>query len=143
MKNLIVKNNKIIFFYLLSDTFAIGIGMGVPIFAIFLGFPFGWFFTNNLLKKTAEKTNMFYKQLLKISLITSLYTFLLMIIVWWKAGTIIFSSVEEIKNFGHPFILYDPKLSLIGWVILMVVISPFLQLLTTVFASFVRLCRKD
>jgi len=42
-------------------------------------------------------------------------------------------------NLGIPLILYDPKISFIGWIILMVFISPFLQLFTTVFASHVAL----
>ena len=42
---------------------------------------------------------------------------------------------------GHPFILYDPKISFIGWLVLMMFISPFLQLLTTIFGSYLTLLR--
>jgi hypothetical protein len=36
-------------------------------------------------------------------------------------------------------ILYDPKASFIGWLVPMIFISPFLQLLTTVFGSYMTL----
>jgi hypothetical protein len=42
-------------------------------------------------------------------------------------------------NFGIPMILYDPRASFIGWMVLMIIISPVLQILTTVFSSTVRL----
>ncbi|OGJ72673.1 hypothetical protein A2454_02600 [Candidatus Peribacteria bacterium RIFOXYC2_FULL_55_14] len=42
-------------------------------------------------------------------------------------------------QFGHPFILYDPEASFIGWLVLMIILSPFLQLLTTIFAAYVTL----
>ena len=42
---------------------------------------------------------------------------------------------------GIPLILYDPRWSFIGWMVLMIIISPFLQLLTIIFASFFRFKR--
>ena len=53
----------------------------------------------------------------------------------------LFDPMSDFQNFGHPFILYDPKISFIGWSILMIFISPFLQMLTTIFASFITLIR--
>jgi len=40
-----------------------------------------------------------------------------------------------------PLILFDPKISFMGWIILMIFISPFLQLLMTIFASYMALWR--
>ena len=45
----------------------------------------------------------------------------------------------DFANFGIPMILYDPKISFVGWLILMIFISPFLQLLTTLFSSHLTL----
>jgi hypothetical protein len=36
-------------------------------------------------------------------------------------------------------ILYDPTASFVGWLVLMIAVSPFLQLLTTVFGSHLTL----
>lgn len=53
----------------------------------------------------------------------------------------LFDPSADFSNFGHPFILYDPKISFIGWQILMMIISPFLQLLATIFGAFITLMR--
>jgi hypothetical protein len=47
----------------------------------------------------------------------------------------LFDPLTDFADFGIPMILYDPRVSFVGWLVLMIVISPFLQLLTTVFAS--------
>jgi hypothetical protein len=64
-----------------------------------------------------------------------------MAVIWGTGVLMFFNSSADVKDFGHPFILYDPKASFIGWLILMILISPFLQLLTTIFASFVTLMK--
>jgi hypothetical protein len=45
----------------------------------------------------------------------------------------------DIAHFGIPLILYEPVASFIGWIVLMVLISPFLQALAAAFSSSVRL----
>ena len=58
-----------------------------------------------------------------------------MLIIWGPISTMLLNPYADFANFGIPMILYDPKISFIGWIILMVFISPFLQLLTTVFTA--------
>ena len=119
--------------------------MGVPFFCILLGFPLGWYITKRI-STSIENSYMLHRQILKWSLLASVFTFLGMIFIWgiWgKAISILLNPAFDYKNYGHPFILYDPKTSFIGWLILMIFISPLLQLLTTIFASFVTLARKD
>jgi hypothetical protein len=58
-----------------------------------------------------------------------------MLLLWGWSAKMLFSSEAEIINFGIPQILYKPRMSLFGWLVLMIIISPFLQLLTTVFAG--------
>ncbi len=70
---------------------------------------------------------------------TTFITFLLMLITWGGAIMVFFSHSYHYENFGHPFILYDPKLSFFGWLVLMIVVSPLLQLLTTVFSLYLTL----
>jgi hypothetical protein len=76
---------------------------------------------------------------MRYSWVTAMVTFVGMAIIWGWSIPMLFKSKEEIANFGLPLILYDPRASLIGWLILMIVISPFLQLLTTVFAGHLTL----
>jgi hypothetical protein len=49
----------------------------------------------------------------------------------------LFEPGRDIANFGIPMILYEPLASFIGWIVLMVLISPLLQVLTTVFGASV------
>jgi len=114
--------------------------MGVPIFCILLGFPLGWYIARREFAATKDSHSMFHN-ILKSSFLASAFTFLLMIVIWGRAILMLFNPKSDYQYFGHPFILYDPKISFIGWLILMIVISPFLQLLTTIFASFITLIK--
>jgi hypothetical protein len=59
----------------------------------------------------------------------------IMAIIWLPALKWLFDSTGDLSNFGIPMILYSPRASFIGWIILMVLISPFLQFLMTLFGS--------
>jgi len=142
MKKLIELNPKIVVTaYILIDVICAGAGMGVPIFCILLGFPLGWYIASRIFISTGYSpvTN---SRILKLSFIAASFTFLLMLAIWGRPILFLFDSSYDYQNFGHPFILYDPKISFIGWLILMIIISPFLQLLTTIFASFITLTKR-
>ncbi len=134
-------NLKIVFvIYFLLDTFFVGIGMGVPIFSILLGFPVGWY----VIKRTSLSVRDLKDILtisLKFALYTSLITFIWMLLIWGPISNMLLNPYGDFVNFGIPMILYDPKISFIGWIVLMVFISPFLQLLTTVFTAQLTLWR--
>ena len=132
--------------YILLDTFCVGLGMGVPFFPILLGFPVGWYVTTCALSRRKTDTfdtsfsfNIYLRQIFKWSLFSSGLTFLEMLIIWLPSARMLFDHSADFANFGHPFILYDPKASFIAWLALMIFISPFLQLLTTIFSSFITL----
>jgi uncharacterized protein YacL len=132
----------VIILYILIDLICTGAGMGVPIFCILLGFPFGWYITKRVYATTEQQYQKYYK-ILKVSLLAAIFTFIVMLFVWGSAILIHIHSLSDIQNFGHPYILFDPKTSFIGWLILMIIISPFLQLLTTIFAAFITLIRSE
>ena len=140
--NRIFKINKKAFFvvYILLDTFFVGIGMGIPLFCILFGFPVGWFIAKRL-RTTEQNLEIILSKILKYGIVSSIFTFILMIIIWGPISTMILDPNANIANFGIPMILYDPKISFIGWIILMIFISPFLQMLTTVFTAQVTLWR--
>ena len=127
-----------IIIYLTLDLFAVGIGMGVPIFAILLGFLVGWF-APSVLSGDASDLRHLLRKCLTAAFLTSGFTFFLMLVIWGPISRMLLDPSADIANFGIPFILYEPKASFIGWIVLMIVISPFLQVLTTAFASSVHL----
>jgi hypothetical protein len=116
----------------------VGMGMGVPFFCILLGFPVGWYIAERLTLSGNNSKNII-SDILKYSIYTSLFTFMWMVVIWGQVSMMLLDPGADFANFGIPMILYDPKISFVGWIILMVFISPFLQLLTTIFASNVTL----
>ncbi|TSA38760.1 MAG: hypothetical protein D4R64_02120 [Porphyromonadaceae bacterium] len=124
--------------YCTADIICTGAGMGVPIFCIFFGFLTGWF----IVKKVSQENGdwmIILKRTLKYAVITSLVTFLIMLIIWGRTIVFLFDPGYDYSKFGHPFILYTPKASFIAWLVLMILISPFLQLLTTIFSGYITL----
>lgn len=141
MEKLIKLNAKIaVALYIVLDIICVGVGMGVPIFCILLGFPLGWFIVKRISASTEHSHLMYYK-IFNVSLLASAFTFLLMLVIWGRTILMLFDPKSDFQNFGHPFILYDPKISFIGWSVLMIFLSPFLQLLTTIFAAFIILMK--
>lgn len=139
-KLLKMSKKKIFVIYIIFDMFFVGMGMGVPFFCILLGFPVGWYIG----KKSALRENnlsTILNEILKYAAYTTLFTFILMLCIWVPLSTMLLNPSADFLNTGIPMILYDPKISFIGWIILMIFISPFLQLLVTVFASNVALWR--
>jgi len=132
----------VVILYIIIDIICVGAGMGVPIFCILLGFPLGWYVTKRVSVSTEQLYQKYYK-IFKFSLLTAIFTFILMVLVWRRTIPMLFDPSSDFQNFGHPYILYDPKMSFIGWTILMIIISPFLQLLTTIFAVFITLIRNE
>ena len=126
--------------YIVLDTLFVGMGMGVPFFCILFGFPVGWYLAKRL-KLQKLQINDILSGILKYATLTSLITLAWMLIIWGSITTMLGNPSTNFADFGIPLILYDPKLSFIGWIILMIFISPFLQVLTTVFASHMALWR--
>ena len=124
--------------YAIIDFLCVGAGMGVPIFCILLGFLSGYVIIRKLLLRS-NNFNEILKKSFKYGIITSFITFISMLLIWGIAIINFFNQNYDYKNFGNPLILYDPKVSFIGWIVLMILISPFLQLLTTIFSFYITL----
>ena len=127
-------------FYLISiliNGVLVGTGMGVPIFCIIMGAPYGFLVVMKMLKKEM-RTNIhhhYYYGILKSSAVLALSTFIFMIIIWMPWVIKSFAPGFEYKNTGMPLILYTLKASFWGWITLMIVISPILQFMTSVSAG--------
>jgi hypothetical protein len=126
--------------YLLLDALCIGMGMGVPIFCILLGFIAGWFLVGYLTRETQSPSNLMQKVFRNAALMAGC-TFLGMLLLWGPAISWLFDPSRDLANFGIPMILFEPEASFIGWLLLMIIISPFLQLLTSLFGAYLALMR--
>ncbi len=115
-------------------------GMGVPIFCILFGFLVGWYIVRRVTLQE-ENPKDILKKSFKYAVITALFTFVVMAILWGPTIKLFFTPGYDFKNFGIPLILYDPKISFIGWLVLMIFISPFLQLLSTIFGVYLTLLK--
>jgi hypothetical protein len=124
--------------FIFLDLVAVGLGMGVPIFAILFGFATGWVAPSVLLS-TATYDRQLLRMCIVAACLTSGLTFLLMLLIWGPLTGMLFDPLADFENFGIPMILYEPRASFIGWIVLMIFISPFLQTLATAFTSSVRL----
>jgi hypothetical protein len=113
-------------------------GMGVPIFNILFGFVVGWYIARAVIARTHQLEDIVPK-LLPLAVATAAYTFLVMAILWGRWTVVLFDPSTDYVNLGIPLILFDPKASFIGWQVLMIFISPFLQVLSTLFGSYVTL----
>ena len=122
----------------LVDIVCMGLGMGVPIFCILFGLPVGWYIARRVATRPFDTRRMLSKMLLGAAL-TSAFTFVGMALLWGRCIVMLFDPTADLANFGVPLILYEPVASFIGWLVLMIVISPFLQLLMTLFGSHVTL----
>jgi len=139
-KILKISPTKAVILYIFLDVICTGLGMGVPFLNILLGFLIGCFLASRAIEKTGDTAES-ARDSLKKGLLTSLFTMVQMIFIWWPYFLKFFEKGFDFKNTGIPNILYTPKASLVGWLILMVIISPFLQMLMSAFGSMLVLAK--
>jgi hypothetical protein len=120
------------------EILAVGAGMGVPIFAIVLGLPIGWWLARRH-GLGREVTRPVLRDILMAALVASLMTFGLMIAIWAPQFSLLAKPGFDAAKWGIPLILYTSRASFFGWMALMIVVSPVLQLLATVFGAYVTL----
>ena len=138
--------------YVALDVVAIGMGMGVPIFSVLLGFPAGWYAVRIAAARLERERGpadapppggvsvALLRQVFVYALVASGVTLLAMAALWGRWGlAVLFDPAADYGRLGVPLLLYEPKASFIGWLVLMIVISPVLQLLAMVFGSHVAL----
>lgn len=112
-----------------------GIGMGVPILNILSGFLIGWFAALRA-ERLYEDMRQRMSRAFLYSIVCAAITMGVMLAIWARTIPLLFDPAADLADFGHPMILFDPKLSFAGWLVLMMIISPFLQLLTSVFSAY-------
>ena len=129
---------KAIILFIVIDVFCMGVGMGVPIFNIAFGFVVGWFLVKWISAGPAGSTDIL-ERLLIYSGASAGITFLGMLLLWGWWATSVYEAQAEFARTGIPMILFEPRASFVAWLVLMIVVSPVLQLLTTTFAGLLGL----
>jgi len=122
------------------DVVCVGMGMGVPILCILLGFPVGWYLGA---REAAEAPSPRHAlaRILRGAAVTSAFTFVMMAASWGRCGVMLLDPAADLANFGIPMVLFTPRASFIGWLVLMIFLSPFFQFLATLFSGQVALMR--
>jgi len=135
----ILSRKRLVFaVFIILDILLIMMGMGVPILPILFGILVGWYLPLYL-ELPVQIIKISLKKLLKAALITSAVSLVVLGAIWLPALSWLFDPAKDLTQFGMPLIFYEPRTSFVGWIILMVLISPFLQFLMTVFGAVVRL----
>ena len=124
--------------YAVLDLLCAALGMGVPVFCIALGLPTGWRIVRVLRLADGSVPEALGRILVWAGL-TSGFTFVIMAAVWGRCLPMLFAPTIDLANFGMPLILFEPRPSFVGWLVLMIVISPVLQFLVAVFGAHVAL----
>ena len=133
----ISRRTRVVLFVVL-DVVSIGMGMGVPFFTILLGIPVGWFTARRQRLPLPEAM----RKCFRVALSTSAVSLVFLGIIWLPWAPTAWAPEAELLQTGIPMILFDPRASFVGWIALMVVVSPTLQVLTTLSASYVVLMRQ-
>lgn len=119
------------------DVFAIGFGMGVPIFAVLLGFPVGWWLARRYAPSGPDPRAA--RAALTWAALLAGASFAVLLLVWGPHLPKAFDPAFDAAEWGIPLILYTSQASIIGWFVLMLVIGPMLQamaVLTGAMAAF-------
>jgi hypothetical protein len=127
-----------VFLFTLINVIFIGMGMGVPFFCILMGIPLGWFLVLYVTARTSETRDVMWKVLIYAAIAAGI-TMVGMLIIWLPISSLLFDPGNDLSTTGVPLILYEPRASFIGWLGLMIVVSPVLQLLTTLFGAWLTL----
>ena len=131
-----MKTWKALLLLVVLETLCVGLGMGVPVFAILLGFPVGWWLGRRATLERATSA-MSLRDVLVRALVPSAITLAYMVVIWGPQLLRLRDPAFDVATWGIPLWLYTPMASFVGWMALMVVVSPVLQLLTTVFGAYV------
>lgn len=124
--------------FCLADVFAIGLGMGVPVFAVALGFVAGWWVARRALAEGSELRDA-VRRVLAWGLALAGTSLAALLLTWGpQIGTVLDPAVSA-TNWGIPLVLYTSQASKIGWFVLMVAISPVLEFMAVAAAGMVTL----
>ncbi len=126
--------------YLVGALVCVGGGMRMPFLCIGLGLLVGWCIARRELRHANEFPRML-RRATRTAVVTSLCTFLMMAVVWGPRVGAALGPHASLASVGLPTLLQGAREGLLIWVLAVTVISPLLQLMTTVFAAQVTMLR--
>lgn len=121
--------------YVVMDVLCAGLGMGTPAACILLGFGVGWFGALRaefLLGKPAAAL----RRVVRYAALTSAVTMVIMAVIWGPLVRFLLNPRVDPGSMGLPLILYDPLASFVGWLVLMIIGGPLMQVLTTLTGAY-------
>ena len=139
MINVLSKKWLAITIYIFLDILTIGLGMGVPFFTIIFGSLVGWLLPE-FLKLPPDLSLDSLRKLLRAAALSVMVSLAILGAIWLPAAlSWLRNSSKDLAQFGMPLILFEPRASFIGWICLMVLISPFMQFLMTLLGGVIKL----
>jgi len=117
----------------LLNVFLIGLGMGVPILAIALGIPVGW----HLGRRASDVSREWLGGVTRRAAALAGVSALVLLVVWGPHIPTVLAPGFDAAAWGIPLILYTSRASGIGWMALMIVVSPLLQAALTVTSAVI------
>jgi hypothetical protein len=124
--------------YLLGAVVCVGTGRWAPFFCIGFGLIMGWYITRRVVLRTNDFTLILHRIMHK-AVVTSLLTFLLMVIIWGREIGMSPDPHASLTNFGFPLVFDITRVGYSNWFVVMIISAPLLQLMTTIFVSFLTL----
>lgn len=133
----------------LLDMLAIGLGMGVPILAVLFGLPLGWYFGGLSVAGRDGRVPLPPSKVSSLPLMTlrrpvgqsagvALMTTLVLAVIWLPQLPGVLDTALSARDWGIPLVLFGSQASKIGWMVLMLVISPLLQFMAAVTGAVLR-----
>lgn len=124
----------LLFAYVMLDLLMVVAGMGVPVFCILLGLAVGAMGARRA-EYFLREVGPAMRRVVRYALVSSGITLVAMAVVWGRLIPACFGDVGP-ACYGIPLIFFDPKASLVGWLVLMIVVAPALQFVVTLAGAY-------
>ena len=133
-----LRNAWAIVVYVTADAICVMLGMGVPIFCILLGVPVGWYVAERGIARGASEGRVLTAAA-RVGAATAAVTLFMMVLVWGRSAALLFAPGVDLAGVSIPPILYDARASFVGWIALMIIVAPAVQMAMTLFGAHLTL----
>lgn len=136
----------------LLDVFTIGLGMGVPVLAIAYGAGVGWWIVRRGPAVLPEASPVpagpsiprsALRVLLAQAAALAVVSLMVLLMVWAPSIPLALDPQLDAAATHIPLIFYTPRASMIGWLVLMLFISPLAQFAATVTGGVLALATRS
>jgi hypothetical protein len=128
--------------YVAADVICVMLGMGVPIFCILLGVPVGWYVAERGIERGVPEGRV-RTSAVRSGVATAAVTLFIMVLVWGRSVALFFAPGVDLAGVSIPPILYDVRASFVGWMALVIVVAPAVQVAMTLFGAHLTLMARQ